>query len=273
MKKYMEGVVFGCLALLVPVSGFACSMAQWDANSGAVIVGNPDSAPAVPRVSEFCGLQVTAPNTGHVQDNSPDGHTQFIARFYVRPNLAGSGAADLFVAYSDEAGASPLVKVSYDGANLDFHAAAGVLATAPAAPNLWHLVEIEYNSTGTTHFWVDANAATDPQTGQYASATGAVSSVRLGLPNGGTGFTGPAQFDAYESHSTTPVGTLVIGDANKSGGITPTDLTRVKNEILKNSPTPADETTWLSPGQPDCNRTGSVTPTDLTCIKNIILGN
>jgi len=274
MMKYMERVVFGGLVLLMlPLSGFACSTGQWDATSGSVVVGNPADVPAVVRISEFCGMQITAPNTGHVQDNSPDGHTQFIARFYVRPNITGSGNADLFVAYSAENGTGQLVKVSYDGTNFDFHAAGAALKSTAAAANQWHLVEIEYNSAGTTRYWVNEDAGSVAPTDTYASATGAVSSVRMGLPNGGTGFTGLAQFDAYESHSTTPVGPLLIGDANKSGGITPTDLTRVKNEILKSSPTPEDELTWLSPGQPDCNRSGSVTPTDLTCIKNIILGN
>ena len=161
MMKYMERVMFGGLVLLVlPVSGFACSMDAWDTpvGVGSIIVGSPQTNPAVPRFSELCGMQVTAPNAGYVQDNSPDGHTLFIARFYVRPNLSGSGNADLFVAYSAENGTGPLVKVSYDGTNLDFHAAAGPVAGFAAAPNLWHLVEIEYNSAGQTRYWVNADA-------------------------------------------------------------------------------------------------------------------
>lgn len=262
--KYMERVVFGGLVLLMlPVSGFACSTGQWDATSGSVIVGSPQTNPAVPRFSELCGLQITAPNTGHVQDNSPDGHTQFIARFYVRPNIAGSGNADLFVAYSAENGTGQLVKVSYDGTNFDFHSTGAVLASsAVAASNLWHLVEIEYNSAGTTRFWVNADAASAPQSGSFASATGAVSSVRLGLPNGGTGFTGSAQFDAYESHSTTPVGVLLNGDATGNAVLTSGDAFRVLSEIAVGG--------TLSPGQPDCSRNGTITSGDAFCILNLI---
>ncbi len=257
MKKIMERVLLGGLILLAPASGFACSMDQWDLNTGATaIVGSPQTSPAVPRFSEACGLQVTTPTVGYVQDNSPDGHTTFIARFYVRPNLTGSGQADLFAAYGDESGGSQRLKVSYDGANLDFHADGAQAGTAAAASNLWHLVEIEYNSAGTTRFWVNADASSDDPTGTYPSATGAVSSVRLGVLAAPTNLTGAPQYDAYESHSTTPVGALLNGDANGNGSITISDVTRIGSELNGS----------LSPGQPDCNRNGTVSITDVTCI-------
>src|SRR5690606_5979081 len=168
------------------------------------------------------------------------GHTTFIARFYVRPNLTGNGQADLFAAYGDESGGSQRLKVSYDGANLDFHAAGAQAGTAAAASNLWHLVEIEYTSEGTTRFWVNADASSDDPTGTYPSATGAVSSVRLGLLATPTNLTGAPQFDAYESHSTTPVGPLLNGDSNGNGSITISDVTRIGSELNGS----------LSPGQP-----------------------
>jgi hypothetical protein len=262
MMCIKERVFLGVLTLLLPASGFACSMSQWDTPTGvgAVIVGSPQTGPAVPRYSESCGLQVTAPSSGHVQDNSPDGHTQFIARFYVRPNLTDvSGTqADLFVAYSDEAGASPLLKVSYDGANLDFHAAGAPVATVAAAPGLWHLVEVEYNSAGNTEYWVNTNAESVAATGSYASATGAVSSVRLGLPNGATGFTGSAQFDAYESHSTTPVGPLIACDADGSDNpdININDVLAVITERF-------GQPSVLAAGQPDCAPNGTIDINDV----------
>src|SRR5688572_32481987 len=148
MKKFMERVCLGCFILLVPVSGFACSMDQWTSQSGAVSAASP---PTLARVSEFFAMQAT--NTGHVQDNSPSAHTTFIARFYVRSTLTGSGQADVFVAYDNDTPGNQLVKVSYDGANLDFHSTSGtVLGTAPAASGSWHLVEVEYNSAGNTRF-------------------------------------------------------------------------------------------------------------------------
>lgn len=265
MMKYKERVIFGCLALLLPISGFACSTAQWNGGtSGAVAVGSPTDVTPIHRVSEFCAMQ--AINTGYVQDNSPSAHTTFIARFYVRSTLTGGGAADVFVAYSAENGTGQLVKVSYDGANLDFHSNSGtVLGTVPATPGNWHLVEVEYTSAGQTRFWVNANAVTNngSPTGNYTSATGAVESVRLGLPNGLGGFAGGGvSFDGYESHSTTPVGPLLIGDANGSGTITTGDYISVQRDILGT----------LQSGQPDCNLSGSVTTGDYRCIQQKILG-
>ncbi len=258
--KYTERLLLGALVLLmIPASGFACSMAQWNGgSSGAVVAESPPTSAAAneakSRITELCGLRATG--TGHVQDNSPSAHTTFIARFYVRPALTGGAAADLFVAYSNEAPSGQLVKVSYDGANLDFHSTSGtVLGTAPAAAGAWHLVEIEYVSGANTRFWVNADATVAANTGTYASATGAVEAVRLGLPAGLGGHSGHANFDAYESHSTTPVGPLLIGDANGVGGISIADATNIIGEINGT----------LAVGQPDCNNSGAVTIADATC--------
>jgi hypothetical protein len=209
-----------------------------------------------------------ATDTGYVQDNSPDNHTTFIARFYVRSQLTGAGQATVFVAYDNDTPGNQLLKVSYDGANLDFHSSDNtVLGTASAPAGTtgnWHLVEIEYNSGDETRFWVNSNAITAAPTGTYASATGAVESVRLGLPNGRGGFTGgSASFDAYESHSTTPVGPLMMGDANGSTTYSLADYGAVKQDILGN----------LQIGQPDCNSSGSVSIADYGCVKQRILGN
>jgi len=256
MMKYMERVVFGGLVLLMlPISGFACSTGQWDASSGAITTASP---PTITRYSELCAMQAT--NTGHVQDNSPSAHTTFIARFYVRPGFTGTGQADLFVAYSAENGTGQLIKVSYDGANLDFHSSTGTqLGTAVATINNWHAVEVKYVSAGTTSFWVNADATTAPPTGTFASATGAVESVRLGLPNGLGGFSAStSRFDAYESRSTTPVGLLLAGDANGNGAITIADVISAGNELGGT----------LAIGQPDCNAAQGVTIADVICIGN-----
>ncbi len=261
MNKYMERCFIGILAIMAPISGFACSMAQWSSTSGAVVAESPLApAPAnsnPSRLSQACGLRAT--NTGHVQDNSPSAHTTFIARFYVRPQLTGGSEADLFVAYSAE-GSPPtgqLLKVTYSGTQLKFYAAgAGVLGSAAADAGKWHLVEIKYVSAGNTTFWVDTDAKTVAATGTFASATGGVEAVRLGLPNGLGGHTGYANFDSYESHSTTPVGPLLIGDSNGSGAISIADATNAIGELNGT----------LAAGQPDCNSSGVVTIADATCI-------
>jgi hypothetical protein len=262
MKKFMERVCLGSLILLVPVSGFACSMDQWTSQSGAVTAASP---PTLPRVSEFCAMQAT--NTGYVHDSSPVDHATFIARFYVRSTLTGSGQADVFVAYDADSPGNQLLKVSYDGANLDFHSTSGTqLGTAAAISGKWHLVEVEYNSAGNTRFWVNANAVTGngSPTGTYTSATGEIESVRLGLPNGrGTFSGGGVSFDAYESHSTTPVGPLKIGDANGDDTWNIFDYGAVQQDIAEN----------LQIGQPDCNLDGGVNIFDYGCVQTAIANN
>jgi hypothetical protein len=261
----MERVIFGCLM----VFGFlpramACTTDSWNGGASGLVTAN--SPPSVARVSEFCGLRLTG--TGHVQDNNPDAHTQFIARFYVlRPQLSGSGQADLFIAYANETPSSPLFDVSFDGSNFDFDASgAGGGTGTTAAQSGWNLIEIEYNSGGTFSFWVNSNATVDPATGSFAAGSGAVEAVRLGLPNGLGGFSGGSvSFDVYESHASTPVGPQpFIGDANGSGTINVFDMVSQQNEILGNA---------LAPGQPDCNLNGSVNIFDMVCVQNIILGN
>jgi hypothetical protein len=261
----MERVIFGCLM----VFGFlpramACTTDSWNGGASGLVTAN--SPPSVARVSEFCGLRLTG--TGHVQDNNPDAHTQFIARFYVLPQLSGSGQADLFIAYANETPSSPLFDVSFNGSNFVFDAsgAGGGSASAPAQAG-WNLVEVDYNSPANTFsFWVNANATVDPATGSFASGSGAVEAVRLGLPNGLGGFSGGSvSFDVYESHASTPVGPQpFIGDANGSETINVFDMVSQQNEILGNA---------LAPGQPDCNLNGSVNIFDMVCVQNIILGN
>lgn len=270
MMKYMERVFIGCLALLLPVSGFACGTTEWDGGtSGLVLAASPIDVSPVARVSQKCGMKATG--QGWVQDNKPNGHTTFIARFYVMPEFTGSGQAELFIAYNNETPNTPLVKVSYDGTHLGFHAGNGVLATAPAAAGNWHIVEIRYESGVMTKFWVNAKPSDDTATGtfpatagEYSSATGSIEAVRLGLPAGFGGFSGGSvSFDSYESHSSTLVGPLKIGDANGDDVWNIFDYGAVQNDaagILQN-------------GQPDCNLDGDVNIFDYGCVQLAIANN
>lgn len=257
--RYMERVIFGCLMLFGIIPGaMACTTSSWN---GGASGGTAASPPAVSRVSEFCALQLTG--TGWVQDNSP-AHSSMIARFYVLPQLTGSGDADIFVAYSNEAPSGVLFDVAFDGSNFDFSAsgAGGSSGTAPAASG-WNLIEVAFNSGGTFSFWVNADAATDPATGTFSSGSGTIQAVRLGLPNGLGGFSGGSvSYDAYESHATTPVGPLLIGDANADSSVNVIDYSAVQQDILGN----------LQEGQPDCNLDGSVNVLDYGCVQTVILG-
>jgi hypothetical protein len=261
--KNMDRVIFGCMMVFGLLPGaMACTTDSW--NGGASGLATADSPPAVARVSEFCGLRLTG--IGHVQDNNPDAHTQFIARFFALVQVTGSGQADLFVAYPNETPSNSLFDISFDGSNFDFDASgAGGGTGTTAAQSGWNLIEIEYNSGGTFSFWVNADATVDPVTGSFAAGSGAVDAVRLGLPNGLGGFSGGAvTFDDYESHSSTPVGTVQFGDANGDGNVNSGDTVSIINENLGDV---------LASGVPDCNRDGNVNSGDTVCIINQWLGS
>ncbi len=260
--RNMDRVIFGCLlvaGLAVGSSAMACTTDGWlGGASGGTQVGSPTT---ISRVSELCALKLAA--TGHVQDNNP-AHTRMIARFYVWPQLSGTGTADVFVAYDNEAGTGPLFKVSFDGTNFIFDATdAGGGSGSAAAVSGWNLVEVDYNSDSNTFsYWLNSDATSDSADGSFASGAGTVQAVQLGLPNGLGGLTGSASFDSYESHSTTPVGPLLIGDANADDTVNIFDYSAVQQDILGN----------LQMGQPDCNLDGSVNIFDYSCIQQVILG-
>lgn len=257
--RNMDRVIFGCLMTCGIVPGLlACTTDGWNGGASGGTAGSP---PSVSRVSEFCGLQLTG--TGWVQDNSPS-HANIIARFYVLPQLSGSGDADLFIAYSSETPSGVLFDVSFDGTNFDFSAtgAGGGSGSAAANLNHWNLIEVAFNSGGTFSFWVNADATTDPANGTFSSGTGTVEAVRLGLPNGLGGFSGGSvSYDAYESHASTNVGDLLIGDANADATVNVIDYSSVQQDILGN----------LQSGQPDCNLDGTVNVLDYSCVQQVIL--
>ena len=267
--KYTDGVIVGCLLLC----GFgasplaqACTTDGWSDVTGlstTLFVGQPSGTPnTMPRFSELCAMRVTG--TGSVRDLTPD-HTRIRARFYVLFSQLtnATGTAVLLRAYPNETDSSPLFEIRRTDGNLiaDTTGAGGAASTPPfAAPTGWVAIEFDWQSGGTMSVWVNANAATAPASFTVASGTGTVSSVRMGAIAGLGGFTGSLVFDAYEAHSTTAVGLLLNGDANDSGTISITDVTRIGAELNGS----------LSPGQPDCNRSGGVTIADVTCIGGLL---
>jgi len=241
-------------------SAFACSVAAWGANTG----GTAGSPLAIPRYSELCAFEVTGQH--HVQSNFAS-DTRYRVRFYVLDGLTGSGSVDIFEAYGNEAPSGPLFKVSFDGSQFTFNAtAAGGTSTTVAGKNGWNVVELDWTSGGQMRFWLNADATPDINpTGTVNAGTGTVEAIRLGAPNGLGTQTGKLVFDAFESHRTTPIGLLLVGDANGNSSVNIFDMIGIQNEILN----PA---TSLAVGQPDCNENGSVNVFDMICVQNIILG-
>ena len=264
--NFKDGVIFGSLlacGIAFGSSAFACSTDGW--NGGVVGLSTTltvNSPPVFPRYSEFCAMRVTG--DGSVRDLSPD-HERIRARFYVFSSLTGSGDAVLFRAYGDESDGSPLFEIRQTNGNLVFDAdgsgtgAGGADGSTPL-PSGWVSIEFDWQSGGTMGVWVnsDASVVATPPLEVTGASTGAVDSIRLGLVGGLAGFSGNAVFDAYEAHSTTPVGLLLVGDANGNGTVNSTDVSAalIETEIGGN----------LAPGQPDCNSNGVVNSTDVSCI-------
>ncbi|HMB61005.1 MAG TPA: hypothetical protein VKN35_13925 [Xanthomonadales bacterium] len=262
--NFKDGVIFGSVlacGMIFGSTAFACSTDGW--NGGVIgldttlFVGSPvGTSPAFPRYSEFCAMQVTG--DGSVRDLSPD-HDRIRARFYVLSNLSGTGNAVLFRAYADETDTTTLFEIRRNDGNLVFDtSAAGGASTSVASPGGWVAIEFDWDSVGgTMNFWVNADPS-GAVTGSVASGSGTVSSARLGLVGGLGGFSGNAIFDAYEAHSTTPVGLLLVGDANGNGTVNSTDVSAVLIETEIGGA--------LAPGQPDCNANGVVNSTDVSCV-------
>jgi hypothetical protein len=268
--RYKKGVILGgvfLIALCFTFNAQACSMALWDGSSGAVSVGSPSS---IPRYSELCGLSVSG--TGYVQDNNAS-DSRIIARFYVQVSLGHTGAVDLFEAYGNEAGGSAIFKVTYDADadNFVFDAtdAPGGASFTIAAKSGWNLVELDWTSGGDFVAWVDEDTTAEPQptpAGPVNAGTGKVESVRLGAPNGFGDFSGAnLYYDAYVSHRTTPVGALLVGDADDSGIIDIFDVVEQLDEI---------HAIDLGGGQPDCDESGgAVDIFDVVCVLDVIHSN
>jgi hypothetical protein len=262
--KNMDRVIFGSVLLIglgFGLNAQACTTDGWQGGfvdgGGNAVAGSP---PEISRLSEFCALKVTGQS--HVQSNFAS-DARYIGRFYVFDGLSGAGNVEIFSAFSAEDGTGDLFNISFDGSmfTIDASAAGGTSATA-ASIGGWNLVEFDWDSAaGTLKYWVNADAAVDPETGMVNSGPeDAVEAVRLGAPDGMGTQTGMMIFDTFESHRTTPVGAVLVGDANNDGNINSVDIIGVINEFFS--------VENLASGAPDCNGDGNVNSGDIICIIN-----
>ena len=249
-------LVLGFLAL----DAMACSTDAdaWDSKSGGV-VGSPS---AISRYSGLCAFALSS--AGYVESERASDQ-RYIARFYVLNGIEGSEAVVIFRAYSDDLATSALFEISLNGSQFEINAgsAGGGSATAAAQPG-WNLVEVDWASGGSMSYWINADSQTQSATGTINSAgTGTVQSVRLGAPDGLGGNSGTLTFDAFESHRSTPVGALLVGDADGDGVVNEADIGAIRQEFFENG---------ISVGTPDCNADGKVNSGDAVCVVNEGLG-
>jgi hypothetical protein len=264
-RLILGGFVLASLAVSAPSQ--ACSTGAWSDDSNAA----PNALAASPlegasRYSQLCALAVS--DIGYVQSNLAS-DARYFGRFYVYVDTSGTDTIDLLVAYSDNEATAELFSVRTDGASVFFDATGGAGGSSGSASleNGWNLVEFEFNSGNSFNFWVNedwdipgAAYLTGPS-GTFNSGAGTVEAVQLGAPNGVGNHAGANNFiyfDAFESHRTTNVGGLLVGDANGNGSLTIADVITVGNELNGT----------LGIGQPDCNENGSITIADVICVGN-----
>lgn len=260
MKKLM--ITTAALGLLAASSiAGACTLSAWSSQSGtAPVVGGPGDPVVLARYSGICAMQADS-GTQYVQDNSPSQEGTLIARFYFL--AAGSGSADVFVAYSDEAATTPVFTVSADSGNVTVTPANGTAATASLTPGRWNSAEVNWTAGGAVNLWVNSDATSAPADGTGSDgSTSVIEAVRLGAVNGLGGFSA-INFDQYESRRTTMIGREIVADANGDGqGPNIFDAIGVIQEIVNGT---------AQPGQPDCNEDGSINIFDAICVVQIIV--
>ena len=241
-------------------TAMACTTDLWNGGvEGTPVAGSPT---AVSRVSGLCAMELTG--TGSVKDTSPAAETTAIMRFYVFAELL-SGAPVIFEAFSDDNATSSLLTVSFDGSNFVFDAGAGASGNVPGKSKVgWNLVELAWTGGGTMEYWVNTDSNDTAATGSVAAAGGTMESVVLGTADA---LDGILTFDDYESHRSTPVGGVLLGDSDGSAIIDVFDMIGTQKEILQQGQTDA----FLADGQPDCNLSGAIDVFDMICTQKIIL--
>ena len=235
-------------------STFACSTDAWASVAVGSTAGDPNVS--IARVAGKCGLKVTA--SGLVTDNTPDGETTFIARFYFYGKNIGAGTHTIFGAYTGDNASGEVFKINYDGANIivDATSAGGNSQSVAANPNLWNLVEVSWSSGASGSLWINADATTAPASASFTPGTGSIGSASLGAISAIGADT--ALFDDYVSHRSLPVGPVLLGDANGNGSINIADVIAIANEYKQLNP-------LLASGAPDCNLSGGVNIADVIC--------
>ncbi len=250
-------------ALALSSSALACTISNWGgAATGSPTPGDPFND-GIARYSGECAMEIDG--TQAVMDLSPGGENEVIVRFYVLDNLTSSGnMMDIFVAYAEDAGTTPQLRVQYDGSNFNFITpGSSTSSSANVNGGGWNSVEFHWADSTVGDFWINADSA-GAATGTVTPGTGSIESVRLGAPSGFNGNTGTLNFDAYEMHRSTAVGRVLCGDGNNDAAVNSGDFGVVANEFLGIA---------MGVGQPDCNEDGTINSGDFGCVANIFLGN
>lgn len=264
------GKLMTAAALLAAMSfannAMACSLANWSANSGAVVANQPDGAAgdpaadstAVSRYEGLCGLRATG--QGFVQDNRPNGINRIVTRFYVFNELSAGQTATVYQGFGDENGGSSRFSVTMDAAGM-FTLTDTVTGTSvsQAGDGNWDSVQLDWGADAANGFVsLSVNGATAAETTGLSNA-GSLESVRLGNLNGATG---NMNFDAYLAQRSTATARVCNCNANASAD----DVVNIQDIIVMVNEAGG---TGLASGTPDCNEDGTVNIQDIITSVNI----
>lgn len=255
----------------------ACSLDGWSRVVGAQNLSTGSPADGHRRYQGECGMRVSLDGTasGFVEDGSPDGETAYMARFYLftgDAELRPGDWVDVFTAFRGTSSPAPEVSVRLSGGangpTLTVRAAdgTGIKSSAPVTVRPgWHGVVLSWQqasgvSNGLLKWSVDG--AGQQGLAGLDNRSHAIESARLGVVSR-RGGSGRLDFDAFESHRSSPAEMLLAGDANDDQRVDAADLVSVIREYNGGA---------LAPGQPDCDGDGAVDRADMNCIAHAIIG-
>lgn len=251
-------------------SAMACSLANWSANSGAVVANQPNGAAgdpgadttAVARYEGLCGLRATG--QGFVQDNRPNGINRIVTRFYVLNQLSAGQTATVYQGFGNEAGGLSRFQVTLATNNTITltDTATGQSVSQPGNGG-WDSVQLDWGSDAAAGFIsLSVNGAAASQITGLSNA-GTLESVRMGNLNGATG---NLNFDAYLAQRSTATARVCNCNANGSTD----DVVNVQDIVVLVNESGG---VGLANGTPDCNEDGNINVQDIVQTVNIAGGS
>lgn len=243
LSKWLLAPVFGLGLLASPA--MACQLNDWDSTSTA----QPKSAAQGGiRLAGLCALDATS---GKAVKTGLNGSGNTYVRFYVYNDGANgqifkTGALTASVSGNDLTIGDQTQTVSL-----------------PLSQKKWHKIQLQIQPTGTT-LWIDKKVA-EPATKTGLTGIAKVTDLELGGGvAGGKLFidsvviSNDDEIDDKAIELATGTATIILGDADGNGRLTPIDAVGILKEYRDN--------TVANKGVPDCNSDGRITPLDAVCL-------
>lgn len=263
-----SAVLAGSLIALPPAFAQAeCTQNNWSQTFGTIDTATPRQG--VTRYTSFCAAMMSAGTEAWVQDNNPNGIDRIRAQFYVLNDLeAGEGAPLIYAGFGDTDGSNRRfwVRLAPSGLVTLFDQASGE-RVQQSGSSKWLSIQIDWQqgSSGSGSISLSVNGQEPVTKNSLSNASLPLQSVRLGILNLNPTGAGTLNFDAYQSHRTTPIPLLESCNPTGTPGVGATDRIQQRNEIL-------GVESFLAAGQPDCNDDGQLNSQDRILLRNKILG-